>query len=55
MLILILIINECPGDNISQNFSEIIFDYLILQFSEKFREIFQISSESFRLSPKITE
>ena len=44
-----------PGGNISQNFSEIIFDYLIFQFSEKFWEIFQISSESSRLSPKITE
>ena len=44
-----------PGGNISQNFSEIIFDFLIFQFSEKFWEIFQISSESSRLSPKITE
>ena len=25
-----------PGGNISQNFSEIIFDFLIFQFSEKF-------------------
>ena len=44
-----------PGGNISQNFSEIIFDFLIFQFSEKFWEIFQISSESSRSSPKITE
>ena len=44
-----------PGRNISQNFSEIIFDFLIFQFSEKFWEIFQISSASSRLSPKITE
>ena len=29
-----------PGGNISQNFSEIIFDFLIFQFSEKFWEIF---------------
>ena len=44
-----------PGGNISQNFSEIIFDFLIFQFSEKFWEIFQIYSESSRLIPKITE
>ena len=31
------------GGNISQNFSEIIFDFLIFQFSEKSWEIFQIS------------
>ena len=36
-------------------FSEIIFDFFIFQFSEKFWEIFQISSESSRLPPKITE
>ena len=36
-------------------FSEIISDCLIFQFSEKFWEIFQISSESSRLSLKITE
>ena len=34
---------------------EIIFDFLIFQFSDKFWEIFQISSESSRVSPKITE
>ena len=33
----------------------IISDFLIFQFSEKFWEIFQISSESSRLSLKITE
>ena len=44
-----------PGGNISQNFSEIIFDFFIFQFLEKFWEIFQIPSESSRLSPKITE
>ena len=44
-----------PGVNISQNFSEIISGFLIIQFSEKFWEIFQNSSESSRLSPKITD
>ena len=48
-------VNVKPGGNIFQNFSEIIFDFLSFQFSEKFWEIFQISSESFRLSPKIPE
>ena len=44
-----------PGGNISQNFSELNFEFLIFQFSEKFWDIFQISSESYRFSPKITE
>ena len=44
-----------PGGNISQNFSGIIFDFQIFQFSEKFWEIFQNSSESSRLFLKITE
>ena len=44
-----------PGRNISQNFSEIIFDFFIFQFSKKFWKIFQIFLESSRLSPKITE
>ena len=43
------------GGNISHNFSEIIFDFHIFQFSEKFWAIFQISSKSSELSPKITE
>ena len=47
--------SDSPGGNISQNFSKIIFDFVIFQFSEKFWEIFQISLESSRLSSKITE
>ena len=38
--ILSMAIITTPGGNISQNFSEIIFDFLIFQFSEKFWEIF---------------
>ena len=41
--------------NISQNFSGIIFDFLIFQFSDEFWEIFQISSVSSRLSLKTTK
>ena len=38
-----------PGGNISQNFSEIIFDFLIYQFSEKFWEIFQNFFKKFSI------
>ena len=52
---LIFVSQEFLGENISQSFSKIISDFLIFQFSEKFWEIFQISSESSRLSLKITD
>ena len=50
-----------PGGNISQNFSEIIFDFLIFQFSAKFWEIsdffrkFSIVSGNYRIRNLISK